>query len=466
MNVDEIKKLKVARVKTQKSLMFYTRYFFKKRQNRKFVVNNHHEIIVSALEKVLKGEITRLIINIAPRYSKTELAVKNFISHCLANNPSAKFIHLSYSDDLALDNSEEIKDIIISDEYQQLYPEVQLKKDAKSKKKWYTTAGGGVFATSLSGQLTGFGAGKVDDEDLDEFFIKDKTTFGGAIIIDDPIKPDEAWSDIIRERVNNKFDSTIRNRVNSRNTPIIIIMQRLHEQDLCGYLIEKEPNTWHVISLPVIKEDGTALWEFKHNIEELKELRRVNEVVFDTQYMQYPKPLKGLIFPKESLNFYKELNNNEGVTLAYADPADEGEDSFSMAIARKLGNRWYLIDVIFSKLNLSQIEPEFLAKLEKYSVDCCFIETNSIGAPFVRECRNKTKVSIRGVKNTTNKLQRIYAQQGYIQDNIMFPEVLSDEYALFIKEVTSLLKSGSKHDDAPDCLAGLAHNIRTYYSDI
>ena len=157
MTVDEIKTLKVARVKCQQSLMFFTRYYFKKRQKRKFIIGEHHKVIVDTLEKVAKGELTRVIFNIAPRYGKTELAVKNFISWCLSNNPRAKFIHLSYSDDLALDNSEEIKDLITSDEFSTMFPEIELKKDSKSKKKWYTSQGGGVYATSASGQVTGFG---------------------------------------------------------------------------------------------------------------------------------------------------------------------------------------------------------------------------------------------------------------------------------------------------------------------
>ena len=234
MNVEEIKKMKVARVKCQRSLMFHTRYFFMKNHKRKFVVNEHHKIIVDALEKIASGDITRLIINIAPRYGKTELAVKNFISWCLSNNPSAKFIHLSYSDDLALDNSEEVKNMVLSDDFQAMYPELKLKSDSKSKKKWYTTSGGGVYATSASGQVTGFGAGSVDDEkEIDETIsdFNKLENFGGAIIIDDPIKPDDVYT-VVRDRVNQKFDSTIRNRVNSRKTPIIIIMQRLDPLDL------------------------------------------------------------------------------------------------------------------------------------------------------------------------------------------------------------------------------------------
>ena len=91
------------------STLNFTRFFYKEQFNRKFVVGDHHKKIAEALDKVLSGEITRLMINVAPRYSNTEMAVKNFIAEGLALNPRARFIHLSYSDDLARDNSKEYK---------------------------------------------------------------------------------------------------------------------------------------------------------------------------------------------------------------------------------------------------------------------------------------------------------------------------------------------------------------------
>src|SRR5690606_37764983 len=153
----------VVRLRTLSSSLYFTRYHFKHRNNRKFVVNWHHEKICDALDKVFSGEIKRLLIRIAPRYGKTELAVKNMMAMGLAINPASKFIHLSYSDDLALDNSEEVRDFVQTEEYQRLYPYVKIDKSSTAKKKWYTTEGGGVYATSTGGQITGFGAGEVDE---------------------------------------------------------------------------------------------------------------------------------------------------------------------------------------------------------------------------------------------------------------------------------------------------------------
>ena len=415
----EIKKLKVAKFKCNKSSLFFTRYFFKKRFNRKFVVSEHHEIICNALDRVVNGDLTRLIINIAPRYGKTELAVKNFIAHSLGLNPKARFIHLSYADDLALDNSEEIKDIVTSEDYQDLYG-VKIKKDSKAKKKWYTEEGGGVYATSAGGQVTGFGAGRVDDEDLD--FI-DNHEFGGAIVIDDPIKPEDADSPIVRDRVNNRFDSTIRNRVNSRNTPIIIIMQRLHENDLCGHLMANEPDKWEVINMPCIKEDGSPLWEFKHTIQELEELKRLNETVFDRQYMQNPINQRNLLY--KSFGVYETLPQLN-VRKAYVDTADKGED-YTCAIAYgipqdKEDDFIYVLDILYSQESMEHTEPMTINFLNENNINNVDIESNNGGRGFARVVRKGvSNMSITDFHQSANKEARIMSNSATVNRRLLFP---------------------------------------------
>ena len=468
MNADEVKYLKVARVKCQQSLLFSTRYFFKKNHNRKFIVGDPHEIIASTLEEVIAGKIKRLIINIPPRYGKTEIAVKNFVAHCLSLNPASMFIHLSGSDDLALDNSEEIKDMVTSEGYQQLFPEVKIKKDSTAKKKWYTTAGGGVYATSAAGQVTGFGAGKVDSEEFEIenllSSLEQKEQFGGAVIIDDPIKPEDAESDTRRERVNRRYDSTISSRVNSRNTPIIIIMQRLHPRDLCGYLLSKEPDVWTVLSLPAVKEDGTALWPFKHTIEELNTLRARDTVVFDRQYMQNPKPLEGLVFPEGELKRYKEFPDMEYFTIGGIDTADEGTDNFAMPIARVYGDRVYLIDAIFDQSNLTIQEGQVQSKVKEHKISHLLIETNSSGAYFRRRIGELLPaVEIFGQYAKSNKMARILSSAGLIKLYFYFPENPTPDLQRGMNETTKLMKTSTKEDDFPDALAALSAYLEKYH---
>jgi predicted phage terminase large subunit-like protein len=460
-----INKLAIIKHKVERSTLFFTRYFFKKKFNRKFVVSEHHEIITKALDRVLSGEITRLIINIAPRYGKTELAVKNFIAKGLSINPSARFIHLSYSDDLALDNSDEVRELIKHESYQELFPDVQVKPNSDSKKKWYTTKSGGVYATSAAGQVTGFGAGQVDEEEEEEFSIEHiPNNFGGALIIDDPIKPEDGDSEVKRDRINMRFDSTIKNRVNSRKTPIIIIMQRVHENDLCGYLIEKNPEDWHVVSLPCIKKDGTALWPFKHTIEELNKLKYDNELVFERQYQQDPQPLKGLLFPSKELRYFKPDPKREfDGSLAYADVADEGDDSLAAPIGRNVGTDVYITDVLFNKENTDVTIPLLAQKIKDNNVKYIRVESNNMGAMYGRNLAKDIDAQVLFVTSSTYKHTRIIMDAAFIRKHFLFvhPDYQTQEYKAFMKELTSYLKvGGSKHDDAPDALTGLSTFVR------
>lgn len=454
--------------------MFFTRYFFKKKFNRKFVVNHHHEKICNALERVLMGECKRLIINIAPRYGKTELAVKNFIAHAIALNPSAKFIHLSYSDDLALDNSEEIRDLITSDYFQELYPEIGIKKDSNSKKKWYTSQGGGVYATSSSGQVTGFGAGKVDEEEeqkeIDEFIsgISEKEGFGGAIVIDDPIKPDDAESPTIRNRVNNKYDSTIKNRVNSRNTPIIVIMQRLHPDDLCGHLINNDNEEWEVLSLPCIYEENgvkKALWDFKHTLEELMTIRGKTNAsisIFDRQYLQNPKPIGGLLY--NDFNTYQSLPDQVVMRKNYTDTADTGDD-YLCSISYDVGfdGLAYVVDVKYTQQPMEITEPLISGALLKYRVNYADIESNNGGRGFARKISEMTgdKCCIDWFHQSANKESRIISNAATVMQKIVFPDDWHLRWPDFYMHVTNFKRKfkANEHDDAPDALTGVVERM-------
>lgn len=474
MTIEEIKTLKVARVKCLKEISFHTRYFFKAQYKRKFVIGDHHKIIWEALERVLNGSCKRLLIAVAPRYGKTEIAVKSFISNGLALNPSAKFIHLSYADNLALDNSETIKDLVQSEEYQQLFPEVQIKKDSRAKDKWYTTLGGGVLARAAAGQVTGFGAGKVDDEDLDltEFtsHIDGKENFNGAIIIDDPIKPEDADSDTFREKVNNRFDSTIRNRVNSRNTPIIVIMQRLHPNDLIGYLQrEGEQDEWELISLPCLyfdeKGEKQALWPFKETVEELEKQRVANEIVFERQKMQNPKPKAGLLFPIDDLNYFdpnKQEIKDPDFCYIPADPADQGGDDFASAPFKLVGDKIYVTEMLYNTEGTDFNEPAMVEMVKRNRASSVSVE----GVMGWVECAKRVREDLeskgfegefRVTRPRKAKHSRILNRASFIKNHMVFRSDWADfpQYAKFIRNLTTYLKiqeagKGNKHDDAPD----------------
>lgn len=277
------------RNKLEKSQIDFSKYFFKAR-GAEFVENWHHREIEKALLAVERGEIKNLLINIFPRSGKTQLAVIDWIARCIGKNPRAKFIHLSYSDSLALDNSAKCRELISMAEYQELWP-VKIKDDADSKQKWYTHEDGGLYATAAGGPITGFGAGVLEQPDDGKFY--------GAIVIDDPLKVDDAFSEVKRNAVNERLNGTIQSRRNSRNTPIIIIMQRLHEDDMSGFVLNGGMGEeFHHLNLPAII-DGESIWPFKHTVEELMMKKNADNAMFSAQYMQDPTPEEGTFFKAE-----------------------------------------------------------------------------------------------------------------------------------------------------------------------
>lgn len=478
----DINSLRQVQAKLISSSLSFTKYFFKRRFGRGFVVNSHHVAICDVLDKVLRGEIKRVCISIAPRYGKTELAVKNFIALGMAINPKSKFIHLSYSGSLAEDNSESARDFVDSDDYRSIFPYVKLSTSSAGKAKWATTLGGGCYATATGGQITGFGAGEVD-RDIDDNIAIGSNGFAGAIIIDDALKPDDALSDLKRERVNERFENTIRSRTNSRNTPIIVIGQRLHTRDLIGYLKETEPDDWYFLDIPCISYDTlgneVALWEFKQTLAELNNIREIDENVFETQYQQNPQDLVGKLLPLSSLQFYNFSNipiSSIVFKFAVGDPADKGGDYYSIPIMhvaiidRKL--LCFVKDVIHSKDGIEIINDKLIDKTREHFIEEVFLEANGIGAAAImllkRDLSNMTKIKPFTVH--IPKEARILSNYEFIRKHFIFDENYrsNPEYLKFITHIVSYDRDGqNKHKkDAIDSLASASNILKIKYKNI
>ena len=276
------------------NLYMFTRWMFRERRGYQWTQARHHALICDALERVFNGETKRLIINIPPRYSKTEIAVVNFIAWAMGRVPDCEFIHASYSATLAVNNSVQIRNLVQHEEYRAIFPNVEL--ESESSHHWKTTAGGVMYATGTGGTITGFGAGK------------HREGFGGALILDDLHKADEARSEVRRQNVIDWFQNTLESRKNSPETPIVVIMQRLHEKDIAGWLLDGgNGEEWEHLCLPAIQEDGTALWSEKHDIETLRRMEQAAPYVFAGQYLQRPAPPDGGTFKPDNLQFVKAL---------------------------------------------------------------------------------------------------------------------------------------------------------------
>lgn len=462
-------------------LEVFTRVIFRSQYHREFEVSDHHREIIAALHRVLDGKCNRLIINMPPRYGKTELVVKMFVAMAFAINPKSKFLHLSYSDLLVKNNSEAIQDALQQPLYQRLFPGAALTSRKPSKTYWKTVSGGEFYAAPTNGQITGFGAGQFDVEELPDFSDFTDTlselpqtsasqVFSGGIIIDDPVKPEDAMSDLIRDKINNRFETTIRNRVNSRHTPIVIIMQRLHERDLSGYLMEEEPGTWEVLSLPAITSDidtgeECALWPRKHSLEELHKLRELDPFIFDTQYLQNPKPREGLLYP-DGLQVYHSLPTEAGVWKNYTDTADRGKDYLCSICYVETRSGCYVTDILYTQKGMEFTENETARMLTRNRTDKARIESNNGGRGFARNVADRLRESgnlytrVITFTQSKNKESRIITNSASVYNTVYMPHDWQQRWPQFAKHVLGFRKDGGNmFDDAPDTLTGIVEDF-------
>lgn len=488
----------------------FSRYFFMNRESRKYIVNGHHKVIADTKRRVFDGEIKRLIVNMPPGYSKTEEWVVNFMAEGLAINPQALFMHLSYSDDLALWNSTQCRDIVDSPEFQELFP-MKIRHDVSSKKKWYTQQGGGVYATSAGGQVTGFRAGRIiglveEDEEaqalqrqadrlerrihrwgnskkgrharrmlrrinrqldkrigqvadtdinlavedalaavarIDKLRTQGLPEFWGALIIDDPIKPDDAFSDPLRLRINNRFMNTFKSRLAKESeTPMILVMQRIHEQDPSGFLLSGGTGEkWYHLLLPVeIPEDPITkwyprefthgipieydlppgpLWEAKHNQAQIDEMRKADPYTMASQYDQQPTNSKALIFKPEYWKYYTALPENILLKRIYVDTAQKTEDHNDYTVLECWGYvpgmGILLLDLHREKLETPQLKSvikEFWNK-HKYTkwvnpigAQVVKIEDKSSGSGLIQTLKQETNIPVEGIPRHRDKVMR------------------------------------------------------------
>lgn len=436
--------------KLEGSLLEFCKHIFREEYKKEFIFNWHHKLLCEVLEDVVNGKRRNLIINIPPRYSKTEIVVKLFIAWCIARDPSSLFMHLSYSDSLALDNSDAAREVVQSATFQGLW-DVALSKTKDSKSYWSTRDRGGVFASSTGGKVTGMGCGHTG------------SGFKGCMLIDDPIKPEDAASDVVRKKMNERFNNTLSSRLNNPSeTPIIVIMQRLHEDDLSGFLInENSEFDFDHINLPAICEveqsydprsPGEALWPSKHNTDQLKTMEKKSSMTFAGQYQQRPAPAEGNLIKKDWLNFYDVLPNIEWKILVADLTFKKGElnDFACVEVWAKEGANIYLVDQIRDRMDFPEQLAAIRAMCKRHPrLRGKYIEEAANGAAIISTLRNEIS-GIVPIKPRTSKEARLQAvAHVYEGRNVFYPNPKHHKWVnININELISF--PNATHDDTVD----------------
>lgn len=457
----------------------FLRWSMKERLGFKIEVAKFHHVLCDTIDRVISGEIKRLIINIPPGFTKTEAVAIAFMARGLAINPRSQFIHLSYADDLALGNSGKVKEIVESDYFQELFP-MTLKVDAKSKKGWYNTQGGGVKASSSGGQVTGFRAGQYQPAE-------EEYEFSGAMIIDDPIKPDDAFSEPKRRDINNRFMNTFKSRLMDERTPMIVIMQRIHEDDPTAFLLRGgSGDKWHHLLLPAIigdeaenyPEDFThaipinhglekgALWAYKKTEKDMEDMRAADPYTAASQYDQTPTPLGGGMFKSEWWQFYNPEHapqfTHKFITADTASKLKQENDFSVFQCWGRSGSNIYLIDQVRGKWEAPDLEKvaknfirhhygsgmQTVGRLRKM-----LIEDKSSGTGLIQSLQRWEEISIDivGVSRNRDKVSRANDYIPFIaQGRVYLPEgaTFLKEFILEFSKFTAIMSH--KHDDIVD----------------
>jgi len=272
----------------RKSLLDFCLY-----TNITYEIAPHHKLIAEKLEAVERGEIKRLMITMPPRHGKSELASRRFPSWYIGRNPDKQIIAASYNSDLANDFGREVRNIVGSPEFGNLF-KTCLSADSKAANRWHTDKGGMYVAAGVGTAITGRGA--------------------DILLIDDPFKDrQEADSEVTRQRVWDWYTSTAYTRLMPGGA-VVVINTRWHDDDLSGRLLEEQENggdKWDLLSLPAIDERGLPLWPEWYPLERLNQIKAVLPARdWNALYQQNPIPDEGDYFKSAWFGEYEELPKN------------------------------------------------------------------------------------------------------------------------------------------------------------
>lgn len=447
------------------SLLYFTQMFFKWRTGRLFELSyppgrqSHYIDICEALTKVIDGKSKRLIINVPPRYGKSECVI-HFIAWALAQYPDSNNMYISYSHSLAKKQTQTIRNIITMSQYN-YYFDVRLKDDAQAKDNFETTREGSVYASGAGGTITGRGAG-----------IKNCNRYGGCIVIDDIHKPDEVTSDTMREGIIDWYYNTLQSRLNTQETPIVFIGQRLHESDLAAELIKT--GEWDTLVLPALDLSGNALHPQMHDVKTLLRMQQESPYHFASQYQQDPQPSGGGIYKPE---WFPLLDDYPDIiaTFITADTAETDKEyndasAFSFfgiykievagqAMPEMYGLHWIDCDEIrVEPKDLEQAFFNFFAKCMQFKVKpkLAAIERKSTGVTLVSVLKQIQGLQVIDITRAgkVSKIERFLAMQPYIASKQVSLLKDAKHTAMCLEHMRKITANDSHaHDDICDTLS-------------
>jgi len=410
--------------------------------------------IAHAFQEVEDKKIKSLSVSLPPRAGKSYIT-SLFCAWTLGKNPDQSVMRNACTATLFLKFSYDVRAILKDERFKRVFPEVSLSDDKANLQGWNTNKSKqvGYFGAGVGGTIIGFGASNV-------------------AITDDLYRGiEDALSDTVNDRIIQWKESTHDSRFET-GCARIDIGTRWSVNDVIGRGINETIYDKSII-VPALDEHGNSFCEAVMTTEEYKQVqKRTAKEIWLAEYQQQPIDIEGRLFSD-----YKRINQSEFEqfistnqvegTLAYIDVSDTGMDYTAMAIAAIVKNQTYIVDYVFNRDNTDLTIPQCAALLNKWNVSYCRVESNNMGAMFARNLQNLTKTKILQVANTTNKITRIIMQSAFISQRMQFVLKEEQQCLTFIENMLSFSKEGkNKHDDAPDCLAGLSLFLQSMFKNL
>lgn len=354
-----------------------------------FIAGDHHKIMADAFERVSRGELKRLIINMPPRHTKSEFASYLFPAWYLGQNPEKKIIQTAHTAELAVGFGRKVRNLIGQEDFQNVFPGISLSTDSKAAGRWNTNKKGDYFAIGVGGAVTGKGA--------------------DVLVIDDPHSEQDAqmgaYNPEVYDRVYEWYTSGPRQRLQPGGA-IIIVMTRWSTRDLTGQIIKNSTqregsSEWEVIELPAILPSGKALWPEFWELEELEALKAELPISkWSAQYQQDPTSEEGALIKREwwqewehesppqceaiiqswDTAFLKTQRSDYSACTTWGifyHPDDEGVSQPNLI----------LLDSYKEKLEFPELKKAAYDKYWEWEPDQMVVEKKASGAPLIFELR-------------------------------------------------------------------------------
>lgn len=448
---------------------------FRGERNETFLWNWHLSKIEKALVDLMNGEFDLLVVNMPPRHFKTELITKLFPVWILGKNPTTEIISTGYSSSLTQTFSGEARDYYSSSTFREIFPRrPEIRKDQNSREFWKNEAGGSYFATGVGGSITGKGA------DL--------------FLIDDPINPtDTMASSLVFDRVKDWFANTAKSRLNTRNDEngkikrtgkIVVVMQRLHDDDLCGYLFrhfseEFANGTFRSLIFPAIattdeefRRKGEALFSQKYPIDWLEKQKKTMTTemganYFSAQYQQNPVDVQNAELKRENFRYFRDADGKKFIkTIMAIDPAisekQTADNSAICVVSEDEEGRFYRRAAKAERMNPNALVDSIFSIQGAFQ---CPVIIEALGFQKVLAENIRKEMSVRNqffqlieIPSRGEKNARIRATLSPLYENFRIFHREEDRFSSFEDELLRFPKG--QHDDEIDAFETAISHLR------